>query len=181
MARPAPKKPSRKAKPSKPRARRPAAKRRAKRKPGRPGKLTAARRAAILAALEDGHYVETAARLGGVAPSTLYAWRAEFPEFLEAIERARAKAEDYFVGIIRDAAASGGATGGPVWTAAAWMLERTRAERFGRLDRSKITIEKPGSGADEMDLTLLSDDELATLEAIARKGRAPAEGETDAG
>lgn len=151
-----------------------ARKARAKRNPGRPSKYTQARRDRILEALAEGHYVETAARLGGISPTTYYEWVAELPEFAEATQKARAKAEDDLVGHIRAAAAGVGELP-PQWTAAAWILERTRPERFGRIDRSKIEVTR-AEPAQRDDFSKLSDEELAQLEVITAKLRPTAEG-----
>jgi len=108
----------------------------------RPSKLTTSTTEAVTAGLTAGLYLDDAARAAGIAPSTLYAWlrrgRAaevadtpepgdlEFLEFLEAVEKARAEARRAAVSIILDAARGG------TWQAAAWYLERTAPDKYGR-------------------------------------------------
>ena len=107
----------------------------------RPTKLTDARVERILAALRAGNYLETAAHLAGVSPSTLHEWRKRFPEFSEAVEKARAEAEAANVAVIREATTSH-------WQAAAWWLERSFPGRWARRDKVEhagaigITLER---------------------------------------
>lgn len=103
----------------------------AKRKPGRPTKLTDERVETILVALRAGNYLETAARVAGVSYQTLNEWRKDFPEFSEAVEKARAEAEARNVAMVQTAARS-------TWHAAAWWLERSFPSRFGRRDRHEV-------------------------------------------
>lgn len=104
---------------------------RAKGKTGRPSKLTDERVERILEAIRAGNYIETAARIAGIAPSTLHQWRHDFPDFAEAVEKARAEAEGRNVAIVQRAAMS-------TWQAAAWWLERSFPARFGRRDRMEV-------------------------------------------
>ncbi len=83
-----------------------------------------------------GACVETAAAAAGVGSSTVHSWirRAEdhpddcgepFLEFLDAYKKARAEAELDAVHVIRGAWSTH-------WQAAAWYLERSHPERWGR-------------------------------------------------
>lgn len=99
----------------------------------RPSKLTPAVQATVVDALRAGHYQEQAARLAGISPSTFYDWKDRgesgeqpYSEFLEAVEKARAEAEDLYLGIVRTAAENG------TWQAAAWWLERSMPRKWGR-------------------------------------------------
>ncbi|MER5623975.1 hypothetical protein ABT061_23355 [Streptosporangium sp. NPDC002544] len=68
---------------------------------GRPSKLTPALQADLVAALEAGHPIATAAALAGIGETTVHRWRQlgedddappRYREFREALTRARAKA-----------------------------------------------------------------------------------------
>ena len=116
----------------------------------RPSKLTPAVRAALVDALRAGHYQEQAARLAGISPSTFYDWKDRgesgeqpYSEFLEAIERARAEAEDLYLRIVRTAAEKG------TWQAAAWWLERSMPHKWGRRNHVRV------SDSPQRDLPLL--------------------------
>jgi hypothetical protein len=115
----------------------------------------------VVQALEGGNWIETAANYAGIAPSTLYSWldrgrkeqarRDEYPndpnpkneekyvEFLESVEKARARAEVQSVALIRKAAIDG------TWTAAAWFLERSHPRRWGRMDRHEVAGAEGGA------------------------------------
>ena len=69
----------------------------AKAKGGRPAKLTPAVQGRIIAVIEAGHFRESAARLAGILPATLYKWlSAETEPYLacqDAVEAAEAELE----------------------------------------------------------------------------------------
>ena len=112
----------------------------------RPSRLTVEVTDTLAAGLADGLYLDDAARLAGIAPSTLYGWLRRgrdaeaqrdaggelppadrpFVELLESVERARASAKRDALGTIRAAAHNGS------WQAAAWYLERTAPDKYGR-------------------------------------------------
>ncbi len=107
---------------------------------GRPSKLTPEVQARILQAIEAGNYLEVAAQYAGIDSSTLHRWmrKAENPEgderyrqFRTAVESARAAAEVRNLQVIQNAATDG------TWQAAAWYLERTAWQRWGR--RTMVT------------------------------------------
>lgn len=98
---------------------------------GRPTKFTAERRECILDAIRAGNYVETAARAAGVGKSTFYEWLERFPEFADAVEKARAEAETRYVAVIEQATVTS-------WQAAAWWLERSAPDRWGRRERGHV-------------------------------------------
>lgn len=101
---------------------------------------------ALLKALRSGHYVERAARLSNVSVTTIYRWLDEgkkekesveagnastdrgqaYLEIAEAIHKAREAAADRAMIAIQNAATEG------TWQAAAWYLERTDREHYGR-------------------------------------------------
>jgi hypothetical protein len=113
---------------------------------GRPTKLTEAIRDKIVEAILAGNYQDAAARYAGIDPATFYRWMQKgdgtddhYGEFREAVENAKAAAEVENVAIIRRAARDG------TWQAAAWWLERTRPQKYGRKERYEVTGAEGGS------------------------------------
>ena len=74
-------------------------------------------------------------------------------EFMESVEKARALAEDDALQLIQLAARDGS------WQAAAWYLERTRQNSFGRTQRVEVdaTVKTTKSPQD------MSEEELAAF------------------
>lgn len=141
-----------------------------RKKIGRPPKLTQKTRlnkeqpdetfgTRLISALNAGSFFDDACSYAGVGKSAAYEWLARgraareeqeekgekfelpgderiYAEFAEAVERARAGAVIANLAIIRSAAQSG------QWQAAAWWLERTSPEKYGRHQR-------PGAGEDD--------------------------------
>jgi transposase-like protein len=107
----------------------------------------------LIQALQSGNYVETACLYAGLAPSTVYRWvergrnerdrqeqglepnpvETPYVELCEAVEKARANAVVANVAIIQQAARTG------TWQAAAWWLERTMPNQFGRKIQAEVT------------------------------------------
>ena len=105
---------------------------RSRKKVGRRCKLTPDVTAQIVEAIEAGNRQETAARLAGIAETTLYDWmrRGEkgevpFSQFSQAIKKARAVSETEDIKTIRQAAKRGH------WQASAWRLERSLPDAWG--------------------------------------------------
>lgn len=121
--------------------------------PGRPTKLTPDRHRLIVELLESGNSQATAAQAAGVHPATLQRWLARgrpddpdapdtpdddtepYRSLWHAVEEARARAEATMVVMIRRAGATD-------WRAAAWFLERSRPQEWGRSTR----LEHVGDG-----------------------------------
>lgn len=121
---------------------------------GRKTDLTPEKHDRIVEFIAGGNYVETAVAAAGISKATYYNWidrgqserdrlkanpEAEpdqdetiFLEFLDAIEKAQAEAEARNVAIIQKAAFS-------TWQAAAWWLERTRAKKYARMEKTELT------------------------------------------
>lgn len=120
----------------------------------RPLALTNKRRDAITEAMLVGATMEVAADAAGIGTSTLYAWlararevRSELEagakpssitkadkgrlELLEAVEKARATDEVNRLRRISAAAEDD-------WKADAWMLERSRPQRYARVSRHEV-------------------------------------------
>lgn len=100
---------------------------------GRKSKLTEERQERILQAIRAGNYIETAALHAGISEGTFHRWMQEGEraktgkkrEFYEAVKKARADAETRTVAIISNAMPTS-------WQAAAWWLERSFPDRWGR-------------------------------------------------
>ena len=113
---------------------------------------------AILASLRAGNHMETAAACAGVTRSTLYNWLSagqrardrhakdptlewkraeiEFTRFMDAVDKARAEAVSDNVGIVLAAAKD-------KWQAAAWWLERTKPDHYGKTQRLELAEAAP--------------------------------------
>lgn len=118
-------------------------------KGGRPHLATPETCAKIVALVQAGNYIETAAAAAGVVKSTVYSWlkrgarekrrvaksprckirKRELPfvEFSNAVERAQGESESADVMLIAKASEKH-------WQAAAWRLERKFSKRWGRKD-----------------------------------------------
>lgn len=135
---------------------------------GRPTKLTPEIQERIIQALSAGNYQDTAARFAGIDPSTFYRWMDDgakddadplFKEFREAVEKARAQAEVRSVALIQNAANGG------TWQAAAWWLERSHPQKWGRQQRIMQEISGPAGGPIQIEdprsvlLSLLGDED----------------------
>lgn len=139
----------------------------AKSKPGRPPKLSQRIKPdspitygdRIIQALDAGSFFDDACAFAGVSKSAAYEWlargraaRAEqeakgeqhelpgnerlFLEFADAVEKARAAAVITNLAVIKTAANNG------QWQAAAWWLERTAPEKYGRHQRPAAESEE---------------------------------------
>lgn len=110
-----------------------------KKQAGRPSKLTDEAQAAIVSAIERGHYHATAIGFAGIGQSTFTRWmdkgQREEPEFERyrafraAVLLADATAEDVHLTRINQASRAG------AWQASAWFLERKYPDRWGRKDK----------------------------------------------
>jgi hypothetical protein len=103
---------------------------------GRPTKLTKELQVKIVEAIEAGNYQEVAAQSVGICRTTYFDWMKKgkeqktgiYVDFSDAIQKARASAEMSCVSIIQAASHDS-------WQAAAWWLERTSPDRWGRTQR----------------------------------------------
>lgn len=147
---------------------------------GRPTKLTDEVQEKILGAVRAGIWLDQAASLAGIAPSSLYLWAdkgqralelaeledkpvkgvdAVYADFSEALKKARAEAEARNITQIQNAAANG------TWQAAAWFLERSFPQRWGRVDRMELT----GKDGGAMQVTVTAADLEAKVIALIGK------------
>ena len=120
----------------------------------------------LIEALKAGNYLEHACDFAGIGKSTVYRWldrgqqesenieqgmkpdrhEAQYLELWDAIKRARGEATIRNVAVINNAARGG------TWQAAAWWLERTAPQQFGRTMKAEITGE--GGKPIEMSVTV---------------------------
>jgi hypothetical protein len=142
-------------------------------KPGRkPPKVTDQKVQDLIKALEYGNYMDVACKIAGVGVTSVYRWlnegaeeanriaaglepdsdRATYIEVMQAIEKARSEAEARNVAIIQRTAQEG------TWQAAAWWLERTRPNKWGRYVRTEATAPEDTS----VEMTV-NDDDLESL------------------
>ncbi len=98
---------------------------------GRPRALDDAKRREICALVSAGAGIKTAARYAGCSRSTVYKEASENEEFRERLERAKSTACLTPLQALRQAYQED-------WRAAAWMLERTDPNRFGRSYRRAV-------------------------------------------
>jgi hypothetical protein len=123
--------------------------------------------------IAGGNYASTVFQMLGVGESTWYRWlekgrdskgRSIYREFWEAIQKAEAAAEARAVSGIM-------ASGRRNWTAYAWYLERKFPDRWGH--KAKIQQEISGPGGQPVsvavDLSVLTDEELRSLESITKR------------
>jgi hypothetical protein len=120
-----------------------------------------------------------AADAAGIHRDTLHEWERQKPAFSDALKRAKASGVDRRLKRIERAAAKG------AWQADAWWLERNHPETWGR--KSRETAEEQAAAeaaaaakrakaeAQQLDWSLLTDDELAIVEPLLEKasGRGP--------
>lgn len=87
----------------------------------------------------------------GISQSTFYDYKARFPEFSEAIEKGREewKSNQEAICLQRIVDAD-------QWQAAAWLLERTQPEKYGKLDRLQATLD--GGMTNEIILTVTGEE-----------------------
>lgn len=99
---------------------------------GRKSKLTPKLVETILDLLRDGNYDMVAAQAVGISRATFYRWirlgkdekDGEYFDFYLAVEQAKAEGEVALLKTIKDA------SNNRQWQAAAWILERSRPERY---------------------------------------------------
>lgn len=145
---------------------------------GRPTKLTTETQERIVSALRAGNYQDTAAQYAGITRQTFYSWlergRIErerisagekprktetiYLDFVDAVETARADAEARTVALVMKAANEG------TWQAAAWFLERSHPQRWGRLNRTEISGPQGGPIETTVDAEELEEKLAALLE-----------------
>tara|TARA_R100001530_G_scaffold113355_1_gene80369 strand:+ start:448 stop:939 length:492 start_codon:yes stop_codon:yes gene_type:complete len=139
---------------------------------GRPSKIVDDNiRDKLIAAIQRGAYIETAAAFAGINKDTFYRWlkkgsiekEGPFRDFSDAVEKAMAESEVRDIDLIDRAAASG------TWQASAWRLERKFPKRWGRKQAHTLTGIDGGPVQTQsvpIDLSQLSDGEIQALDRI---------------
>ena len=139
---------------------------------GRPTVLTPKKQAEFIAAVREGNYISTACALIGVDRSFMAAWRMRakegiepFATFITQVYKARALAERDSLEKIKLAGRDG------TWQAEAWFLERAHPKKWGKIDR--LALESAVKDHDEgtLDLSELTEEELAILEKVVARRR----------
>jgi hypothetical protein len=110
---------------------------------GQQPKYNKKRHEVIVKALRAGNYRGVAAKLAGLAPSTLHGWLSDANENPDSlywdlrcdVEQAEAEFEADMVEIVKDAALSGKPN---TWQAAMTILERKDPSRWGRSDTLRV-------------------------------------------
>jgi transposase-like protein len=170
-----------------------------KRRRGRPTKYTPEVGARIVAAIQVGAQLETAAAAAGIAKDTLWRWMRDGArstprrgpplvepdparpgktrpilrtlwDFSDAVKKAFDSVE------IKMLQAIGGADD---WKAKAWILERRHPERYARpaqrhiheggTTNTNVNVNAAGAGGAPVDLSALSDDELDQLDTLTSR------------
>ena len=111
----------------------------------RPTKLSPEVQQKICDAIRAGNYLETAAVLAGVDPSSFRRWRAKgreartgvFCAFCAAVDQAEAEAEAELVKMWRSACPE-------TWQAVRDLLARRHPERWGPRERKEVTGDRGG-------------------------------------
>jgi len=119
----------------------------------------------VIQAIEMGATRKVAVLYAGIGESTLYEMLNEFPDFAERLKASEGKRAVRWLSVIERAAQDGS------WQAAAWKLERTMPDEYGRKTRTEVTGKDEGpvqlehSGAVELNdvLSKLSPDVLSAL------------------
>lgn len=126
----------------------------------------------LIQALQGGNYIDHACHYADLAPSTVYRWlergrnekqsieqgntpdKTETPylELCDAIEKARASAIVANVALIQKAARDGS------WQAAAWWLERSLPNQYGRKLQAEVTTQVNLQDLEKKMLELIDDD-----------------------
>lgn len=134
---------------------------------GRRTKLTPEVQDRVLSAVSAGNYLETAAQYAGIDASTLRRWVVKgeaagaaepYRTFCAALKSARAAAEVRSVALIQQAATDG------TWQAAAWYLERSYPDRWGR-----TRVEVTGADQAPIRVDIDADSLEARIKSLAAK------------
>lgn len=111
---------------------------------GRPRALDDLAAERVVQAVAKGYPRDTAAKLAGIAPTTLFKYLRlgregdpDYAEFAKRVKRAEAESETELIDRVRDASRVS-------WQAAAWMLERRRPQRYS-LRRAEVVQQRGGT------------------------------------
>lgn len=150
---------------------------------GRKKKLTAKVQQTIVQLIRGGNYKGVSARAAGITEGTMYRWLQEGEEaqsgvkfdFVAAVREAEALAEARMVALVVSHTIT-------TWQAAAWWLERSHHERWGRKEKQELTGADGGPIQIQADVTAKQLEEYADI-IRGLAGREPDEstGDDDSG
>lgn len=137
---------------------------------GRPSMFNEDRAEKLLQAVRGGNHLKVAAAFAGISYSTLRRWilkaddpgaPPEYVEFKAAVEKAQADAEVAALAKIQKASTEGN------WHAAAWYLERSYPERWGKRETNRVEL----VGGDGGPVRMVAGIEISTesMEALASR------------
>jgi hypothetical protein len=142
----------------------------------RPIKLSEEVTGQIVTAIRAGNYAEAACQAAGISTSTYYRWMTRgaqepgspFARFRDAVLRAEGEAEVHAVAIIRRAMPDD-------WRAAVTYLERRHPQRWRHRQQTELVGADgaPLHATASLDLSRLSDTDLAALEELTRRATPP--------
>lgn len=136
----------------------------------------------LLEALRSGNFIDDACQYAGIAESTYYLWmdrgrkeraridsgeepspaESAWLDLFDKAQQARSEAVVRNVHLIQRAANGG------TWQAAAWFLERTRPDKFGR--RIATEVSGPNGGPVEVDVAVTPEQLSARIAALLGEG-----------
>lgn len=138
---------------------------------GRPLTLTPEKADKIVNALKMGNYRSAAAKYAGVEVRTLKEWvtlankgHQPYLDLLDRMKAAEGESEASLVAAIRRAA-------NDTWTAAAWLLERKYAPKWGKRDMSWENQKREKRAAQIEDLAAIPLEELEAMVAAEKARR----------
>ena len=106
---------------------------------GRPTKYTPETVKSMCSLIAAGNAIRVACGLSDIDPKTHYIWMEQHPEYFAQIKKAESAAVAKRISLMTKSAENGS------WQAAAWWLERTMPELYGR----QITIKSDDGKMDE--------------------------------
>ena len=124
---------------------------------GTTGKLSAERKAAIIAGLEMGLSRNDAAQSAGIHRRTVNHWIDKDPGFADELDFAESRAKRLLTSIVVSVAAKRFPN---TWQAAAWLMERRWPEQFAQKTRLDISLDTLEMIQDVADKNGLKPDEL---------------------
>ena len=116
-----------------------------KKRIGRKSKLTPELTERICDFIRKGNYISTACQIVGIHKATYYNWLEQgetdieagidsmYADFVKAVKKAEADAEEELVKMVRNAAPKN-------WIAGMTLLERRHPDRWGRRDRHQVEV-----------------------------------------
>ncbi len=146
-------------------------------------KLTPSVQKTIVQLIRGGNFKGVSARAAGITEGTMYRWLQEGEEaqsgakfdFVAAVREAEALAEARNVALVVRHANT-------TWQAAAWWLERSHHERWGRKEKQELTGADGGPIQIQAEVTAKQLEEYAdVIRTIASRNPDESDGEDDIG